>query len=70
MNPNDPAYPTISAGVHLPHHGMTTREVMAMHLMSAAMARPGIRGSFAEFAQGACRAADALIAELNRTKQP
>lgn len=83
LDPNAPAYPTISAGVHLPHHGMTIRATMAKDILagySAAFGAPEWCRSVKEIAEAhgqtpfgllaemSVTAADALIAELNRTQ--
>lgn len=70
IDPNAPAFPNDRKYSDGSIDGMTIRVELAKTLMAAAMARPGIKGSFADFAEGACKAADALIAELNRTTQP
>ena len=47
--------------------GMTKREMMAMHMMSQLMMSERL-GSYEEQAGYAIKAADALLAELERTK--
>lgn len=49
------------------HHGLTKREMMAMHMMANLMLHEGI-GSYEDAAMCATSAADALLAELERTK--
>lgn len=68
---NEPAYPTVSAGVHLPHHGMTIRAAMAKDFMSDYIAHLSrndyvISACYQEAASEACQMADILIAELNK----
>lgn len=48
--------------------GMTKREMMAMHMMSGIIADPEITASESEVARVSVRFADALLAELERTK--
>ena len=47
--------------------GLTKREMMAMHMMSQLMMSERL-GSYEEQAEYAIKAADALLAELERTK--
>lgn len=65
IDPNSPAFPTVSASVHLPHHGMTIRAEIASRVMAALLGRTGYE--FNHAAEDAVIAADALIAELNAT---
>ena len=59
-----------NSGPHLTqttNYGMTKREMMAMHMMSQLMMSERL-GSYEEQAGYAIKAADALLAELERTK--
>ena len=79
-NGNSPAMPTHdvfqdcgfdgNSGPHLTQttsYGLTKREMMAMHMMSQLMMSERL-GSYEEQAVHAINAADALLAELERTK--
>ena len=48
--------------------GLTKREMMAMHMMASVILRNDVTGTLRDFAEGATEAADALLAELERTK--
>lgn len=49
------------------HQGLTKREMMAMHMMAHLMPNESI-ASYEDQASCAIKAADALLAELERTK--
>ena len=49
-------------------NGLTKREMMAMHMMAALVGIGGICGDEKYIAEMAARSADALLAELERTK--
>lgn len=74
IDPNAPAYPMpsgpeprVDTFTHY-NEGMTIRAEIAKTLMAAAISNPNITGRYKEIAHGACQAADALIAELNKEK--
>ena len=48
--------------------GMSKREMMAMHMMSGLLSKPGHSFNEHDVANDAVRAADALLAALERTK--
>lgn len=48
--------------------GFTKREAMAMHMMSGLLSKPGHSFNEHDVARDATRAADALLAALERTK--
>ena len=48
--------------------GLTKREMMAMHMMAACRARYSNYASWEDIAKDAREMADALLAELERTK--
>ena len=50
------------------HQGLTKREMMAMHMMAANRSRHSTYPSWESMASDAVEAADALLAELGRTK--
>ena len=50
------------------HQGLTKREMMAMHMMAANRSRHSTYPSWESMASDAVEAADALLAELERTK--
>ena len=50
------------------HDGLTKREMMAMHMMAAMLTKSGHSLNEGYVARDAVRAADALLAELGRTK--
>lgn len=53
---------------HEPEFGLTKREMMAMHMMAELMNQYGEFSSAQSQAKCAIKAADALLAELERTK--
>ena len=53
---------------HEAEFGLTKREMMAMHMMAALVGIGGICGDEKYIAEMAARSADALLAELGRTK--
>lgn len=57
----------IEAGIQV-FSGLTKREMMAMHMMASVMLRNDVTGTLCDFAEVATEAADALLAELERTK--
>ena len=57
----------IEAGIQV-FSGLTKREMMAMHMMAANMSRHSTYPSWESMASDAVEAADALLAELERTK--
>ena len=48
--------------------GLTKREMMTMHMMAAMLSKSGHSLNESDVARDATRAADALLAELERTK--
>ena len=48
--------------------GLTKREMMAMHMMAGMLSRSGHSLNESDVAKDATRAADALLAELERAK--
>ena len=48
--------------------GLTKREMMAMHMMSGLLSKPGHSFNEHDVARDAVRAADALLSALERTK--
>ena len=48
--------------------GLTKREMMAMHMMAGMLSKSGHSLNESDVARDATRAADALLAELERTK--
>lgn len=75
-----PAFPTISAGVHLPHHGMSLRAYFAGQALQGLLSNSGgpiqVSGMTGwgftncdanDVALVAVSLADAMIAELNKT---
>ena len=49
-------------------NGLTKREIMAMHMMAGMLSKSGHSLNESDVARDATRAADALLAELERTK--
>lgn len=65
-NGGGPAFPTVSASVHLPHHGMSLRTYFAGQAMIGLLSNNETAYSPAQNAQDAIQYADALIAELGK----
>ena len=57
----------VEAGIQV-FSGLTKREMMAMHMMAACRARYSTYASWEDIAKDAREMADALLAELERTK--
>ena len=57
-------------GVYAPeaHYGLSKREMMAMHMMASFAKKSGSLSDWHDDAIDAVNAADALLAELERTK--
>ena len=66
-NADMPAMPTQNGGGDI-YGGFTKREMMAMHMMAASRSRGSIYSSWVDMAMDAIEMADALLAELERTK--
>lgn len=68
------AYTDLSGYIHKSYSynpeclGMTKRETMEMHFMAALLSDSKMNGQFSDFAKLAVKAADALLAEQERTK--
>ena len=63
-NGNSQAYPDESS------YGLSKREVMAKDIMSGLCRDCNRGGSHNDYARDACMFADALLAELERTRKP
>ena len=71
-NADMPAHPIELSGFGLyapeAHYGLTKREMFAMHFMSASRSRNSTYPSWKYMAMDSIEMADALLAELERTK--
>ena len=70
-NGNRAAYPSeVAANESDERRGLTKREAMAKDIMSGLCGDCNRGGSHSDYALDACKFADALLAELERTKKP
>ena len=68
-NGDTPAMPiTYEQAIEARMRGLTKREMIAMHMMAAMLSRSGHSLNEHDVARNATRAADALLAALDRTK--
>lgn len=65
---DEPAYPSEHkyGQVHICHSGLTKREVISKDLMATLMIHLDGKTNFQDYARYSIKAADALLAELNK----